>query len=266
MPLTPKDVANIALPPASVPQKSRVPTDKFKRFDTLTLEQRAVVDNMLQRSTVPKVAAMIQKDWKIWTDISTFSLEQLLRRYKDEYIHAQMTAAVTRLQKKSGPAAQAIQYFGEQLNVIEELTSLVDVQKERLAKILKKLESNELPNKGVREELDLLMKMLREVGNLQLETGIMRRAPKEIKGTLTNGVDTPVEFRIEESYSPALQKVLDDAKRIIDGTYEEIEEDDDDGGAPGLSTGDSDPPSPDDVDDSGSGGPAAGEEQSDPDP
>jgi hypothetical protein len=227
MPFTPQDVANISLPPHSNPGAihPRTPPrerEKFKRFETLTLEQRAVVDNMLMKVSPPKVATMIQQEWKIWTDIAPFTLEQLLRRYKDEVVFVQMAAAYTRLQSKSGPAAQAYRLYNEQVNVLEELAAILDTQKARLIKILQKEEKSEEVVEQIAVELNLLMKIVDKVGYYQLETGIMRRAPKQVKGSVTFDSTTgAMRYKIQETYDPQLAKVLEQARRVIDGSYVE---------------------------------------------
>jgi hypothetical protein len=83
---------------------------------------------------------------------------------------------------------------------MDELTELVAHQKDRFEKMYLKEKMAPLLMKQVSEEGRLLKDMLVELGKLQLETGVLQRAPKKVTGSMTdaNGAVQSFEWTLEQ--------------------------------------------------------------------
>lgn len=141
--------------------------------------------------TAVDVALWIQEDRKLLTDMEPEALQRMLQRYNKEL--KKETAMV---------AAQSMvrdMDFAGRVDALRETTSMAAIQKARVLKIYEK--EQEMPGglllKQVSEELELFRKILTTLGTLQLETGILPRAPKVQMG------------QVEQ-----VSKITDDGRRV----------------------------------------------------
>lgn len=157
----------------------------FKKLHALGPDIVAEVDKRLGKDghTPSAVATWLQKDCQVLTELKHSSLKKNLERYRSGELHAKALKDVT-----DALAPKTAYELRQRLIAIDEMEEMARLQKGRVAKLLVKEAA--LPDgivlKSASDELRLYKESLVELGRMQLETGVMRRAPKTINGTLTD--------------------------------------------------------------------------------
>jgi hypothetical protein len=156
--------------------------EAFKALRALGDERVADVDDMLSRGMpASAVARVIQEEWGELKDRQTASVKKMLERYRGSDLREKMIAEV-----RQATHGISISTLRKKLNAMDELEQLVMVQKSRFEKMLLRERTGPLLLKQVTEEGKLLKEMLVDLGKLQLETGVLRRAPRTVSGTVTD--------------------------------------------------------------------------------
>lgn len=156
----------------------------FKRLHELGEEIVAQVDDMLLAGETPtKVARWLQGDLEVLTDLKENSIKKNLERYRSKDLKQRMVDETA--ERMMGKSASGLK---RQLVALDEMTDATALQKARVEKILVK--EGQLPAgillKQASDEMRLYKEMLVELGKLQLETGVMRRAPKTVTGQVVD--------------------------------------------------------------------------------
>lgn len=162
----------------------------YKRLKDLGEEKMAIIDRMLLAGTKTKeVADVIQQEWGANLDLSRDSMARTLLRYRGSVLKNKVIAGIVNAQK-SDPDKQdrgiSVATMFKRLNAMDEMEKLVAIQKGRFEKMLMREQSGPLLMKSVTGEAQLMQNMLVDLGRLQLETGILARAPKKVTGTVTD--------------------------------------------------------------------------------
>jgi hypothetical protein len=153
----------------------------FKRLQELGPDIVAQVDDrLLSSETCSAVASWMQNELGVLKDLKPGSLKKNLERYRASDLADRVVQEIKAKVPMSGVKKTLI--------AIDGLEDLVEIQRGRLEKLLMKEAT--LPA-GIllgqtKDEIRLLKDTLVELGKLQLETGIMRRAPKTLSGTVTD--------------------------------------------------------------------------------
>jgi hypothetical protein len=156
----------------------------FRRLAELGKEIGAAVDEMLLAGETPaRVAKWLHEEKGVLLDIKTASVKKNLERYRAVDLARKVKDELKKSETKLGVAIPK-----KKMNAMIELEELVEIQKGRLDKVL--IKEKGLPEgillKQASDEARLLKETLVELGKLQLETGVMRRAPKTVSGTSFN--------------------------------------------------------------------------------
>lgn len=156
----------------------------FARLHDLGQDIVEQVDQLLISGEKPvKVARWLQGDLKLLTDLQESSVKKNLERYRAQELKGKVLENLT--DRAMGKSAAGLH---RQLMAIDEMTDLAVLQRKRLDKIL--VREDGMPKglllKQASDETRLLKELLVELGKLQLETGIMRRAPKTITGQVSD--------------------------------------------------------------------------------
>lgn len=153
---------------------------RFARLVALGTERvRDVTDRLRRGETATDVARVIQEDWHELTDIKLGSVKKMLERYRETVVKDEVIAKLT----KQGTSVAQLK---KKLNAMDELEELARVQKGRFEKMLTKEAQGPLLMKVVSDEARLLKDTLIELGRLQLETGVIQRAPKKLTGQVVD--------------------------------------------------------------------------------
>ena len=157
--------------------------EAFKALKDLGPDRVAAIDEMLTRGIVAsQVASIIQDEWKLLPAIKHDSVKKMLERYRKSELRDRIVAQIAGASE--GVRASTLQ---KRASALESLQELVDIQTGRFKKMLVKEQVGPLLLKQVSDEGRLLKEMLVELGRLQLETGVLARAPKKVTGTVTDG-------------------------------------------------------------------------------
>jgi hypothetical protein len=185
--------------------------EPFKRLHALGAARIAEIDQMIGRGDLPRdIAQIIRAEWGLLTDVRADSVKKMLERYRKTELRAKVIAQVS-----GANELVRTKTMQKRLNAMEEIQNLVAVQRGRFEKMLVREQAGPLLLKQVSEEGRLLKDMLVELGKLQLETGLLVRAPKKLTGTLTDEEGNIQRFSWTEE-----QEAL---ARIIEGQAERVE-------------------------------------------
>jgi hypothetical protein len=138
-------------------------------------------------------------------DLQPGSLKKNLERYRAKDLADRVVSELKGKLPVSGGMKKVVL-------AIDSLEELVEIQRGRLEKLL--LKEKQMPA-GIllgqtKDEIRLLKDTLVELGKLQLETGIMRRAPKTMSGTLTDAQSGEIKHFTWSEEQAKLFQQLDD--------------------------------------------------------
>lgn len=180
---------------------------------------------MMQDTTIAEVADVICDEWGFYAD-EREALEKQLQRYRLEQIDSNL-AARARNAERTDTGRRLVQYREEQLDIMKEMRDGIAVQKRRINKFLDREENLPIPLNAVKFEMKLYVDMLKEYARLQLETGLLRRAPKQVSGSFhideENGT---LEFEAEIKTNAELRRATRDIMEILEGDYEVVDDGD----------------------------------------
>lgn len=170
-------------------------TGRFAELRSLPQELQDEIDARLGGGTnAREVVTFLQQEMKVLTDKNPDSLKKMLERYRSSDLREKVTSAFVEATK--GVSTQKIV---TNLNAMAELQTLAATQKGRFEKILATESKNDgFVLKQASEEAKLLKEMLVELGKLQLETGVLKRAPKVISGQTVDADGNATNFEWTE--------------------------------------------------------------------
>lgn len=148
--------------------------DPFKRINDLPQEQYDTVVSLLKGYSPYEVARTIQQDWGQCLDVTETTLAHQLEKFRsakippdqllNPYVIAKLTAQVRR-----------------NVNVIAEMSSLVELQQERLRQArLEEVESGTLLP-AVDKQTGLLARLLKNYGDIAYKTGLVNHFVSDFK-------------------------------------------------------------------------------------
>lgn len=191
----------------------------FKRLHDLGPEIVAQVDQMLLSGATPTaVARWLQIDKKLLPDLKESSVKKNLERYRSNDIREKVLSDLA-----DQAQGKSISGVHKKLVTMDELEHLAMVQKGRVGKLL--LHEAKLPPgimlKQASEEIRLLKDTLVELGRLQLETGIIKRAAKTGIGSVTDPeTGATRNFTWTEAQADLMAQL---ESMPIEGEYEEVD-------------------------------------------
>jgi hypothetical protein len=139
-----------------------------------------IKDRILIGDTLESIGRTIHDDWGECHDIKFESLVKVLKRFRQATYKLE---AVKGLESQGRTVLTA--HLKKQLSAIDELTEAVEHQRRRLDKALSmEGQQSKLLMKVTSDEMKLYALMLEKLGHLQLETGVIKRAPKIVHGSV----------------------------------------------------------------------------------
>ncbi len=166
-------------------------SEAFKSLKELGPDKMAAIDEMLTRGVVAaQVASIIQDEWGMLGGIKRDSVKKTLERYRKSELRDRIVAQIAGA--SDGLRASTLQ---KRASALDSLQELVEIQTGRFKKMLAREAQGPLLLKQVSDEGRLLKEMLVELGRLQLETGVLSRAPKKVTGTVTDATGQVSNFQ-----------------------------------------------------------------------
>jgi len=167
---------------------NRKPSKGFKRLKALGEERVAVIENLLLKDySSGYVASRIQNDWDALQDVKHSTLSRQIERYRRTEMAGQLAVYSDQLEKQdpSGERQKvALSRVAQDVDSIEELTELIHAQKARLQKIINREADMPTNMDQVGKDIKLLKDLIKDLAELQMETGQLQRAAKAFKGDL----------------------------------------------------------------------------------
>ena len=209
------------------PMMSALGQDRFNRIRT----------DMVMGSDVPSVVGLVVDEWGMFKDQKGDLKKELTKFHRKEVVPVVLGHQKTALSLKR--VSNDTQAVVEKLDVLEELSGLLDIQRDRLQKGLEVEKGAPLPIKAVDVQVGLQLKLLAQIAELQLETGDLDRAPSEMSGLAYRNEETgEVSFTAQirnkrEAREKALEilDILEGRVEIEDAEYEPIPDNGESGGA-----------------------------------
>ena len=210
---------------------------KYKRIYELGTDRLGIVDSMLtQGDSAMKVAEHIQFEWNACTEVKISTLDKQIQRYRKDVLEPRIVRAANKATENGTSITKEMNAFQESVDVQDMLTQSVKMQWARITKMYAKEAGNHdgKPDPNINKELRPFTDMCRVLANLQLETGVLRRVPKQVQGFFQQlSGDEVQEFRLEMTSNDETLKSLgmikdvlqDAAKEIEDGEYVPVESD-----------------------------------------
>lgn len=209
---------------------------KYKRLYDLGSDRMDAIDSALTKGeTTMAVAEKIQFEWNQCTSVKIGTLDKQISRYRKDILEPRLIAAANAAADKSTSISKELKAYNEQVDVMDKLNDSITMQWARIQKAYAK-EAGKGPDgkldPTINKELRPFTDMCRVLAGLQLETGVVRRVPKQVQGfwqQLTS--DEVQEFRLEMTQNDDTLKSLgmikdvlqEAAQEIIDGEYVPVE-------------------------------------------
>lgn len=185
----------------------------FHKLKSLDPQLLAEIDLKLgTNAPAANVAEWLQKERKVFTEDNTMTLKKMLERYRKFELKKKIIDRIAGVQ--SGLATKTVV---KRLNALELMEAAVDRQLGRIEKLAKKEDGLPILLKDLTVNLDLYNRMCTNLFHMQVEAGVIARAPKKFSGTLTNPDGSAYEFEWTEEQEQ-LYRTLEAMK---DGTASE---------------------------------------------
>lgn len=211
---------------------------KYKRLYDLGSERMAIIDQMLSDGiSTMKVAEKVKDEWGECSGVKIVTLDKQIYRYRKEILEPKLEYVREMSDREGISQSDAMKKFRTTVDVMDRLEMLINMQTVRVQKAFAREEKNTKDGKGkpdntINQELRPLTDMCRVLAGLQLETGVVRRVPKQVQGFFQN-LDTKIlqEFRLEMTQNDDTLRALGELKEIvqeatgsiIDGEYISLE-------------------------------------------
>ena len=197
------------------------PKHKYKRLYDLGADRLGIIDSMLTDGvSTMTITERIQNEWGECTNVKLTTLDKQIIRYRDNIVEPKLRLAAERADHEGIQVGKAMKKFREAVDVSETMTEALNMQWSRIQtaymKELRKGADAKL-DPAINKELRAFTDMCRVLANLQLETGIIRRVPKQIQGFFQN-LDTKElqEFRLEMTQNDDTLRAMGELRGILE--------------------------------------------------
>lgn len=202
-------------------------TYKYKRLYDLGSDRLAIIESMLTNGDSPAtVAEHIQIDWNECTSVKLGTLEKQIQRYRNDVLEPKLLVAAENAASKGTAVSQQMKRFRDSVDVKSKLNEGISMQWERIQRAYTK-EALKGPDAKldptINKELRPFTDMCRALATLQLETGELRRVPKQVQGFFAQlAPDELKEFQLEMTQNDETLKSLGMIKDVLQEAASEI--------------------------------------------
>lgn len=202
-------------------------TYKYKRLYDLGSDRLGIIETMLTNGDSPAtVATHVQVDWGQCQNVKHGTLEKQIFRYRTDVLDPKLVLAAENAVEKGITNTASMAKMRETVDVMEKLDEFIIMQGARIKKAYQK-EALKGPDgkldPAINKELRPFTDMCRVLAGLQLETGVVRRVPKQVQGFFQQ-LDTSElqDFRMEMSANDETLKSLGMIKDVLQDAAHEI--------------------------------------------
>lgn len=182
---------------------------KHQLIMSLDEKKRTAIAELFRRGeSAVYIADYIQRRWGLLTGEDPENLRKRLLDYKKDVVRRQVLDAMI-----DSDTIDAVSRLAKNVDVCNEMSTLFYIQKARVEKLLDaEMQMESLVNPNVTREIGVLKDIVREIKQLQLETGALKRAP--VEGAFTPNDRGGFDFRFQAA-APVLEAFLSDAESYV---------------------------------------------------
>ena len=202
-------------------------TYKYKRLYDLGSDRLGIIESMLTNGDSPLTCAEhIQQDWGECVEVKITTLEKQIQRYRADVLEPKIQMAAEKAAEKGTAVSSQMKKFREQVDVMQMLNEGINMQWQRIQKAYTK-EANKGDeaklDPAINKELRPFTDMCRALATLQLETGVVRRVPKQVQGFFAQLDPKDLnEFRLEMEQNDSTLKSLGMIKDVLQDAAGEV--------------------------------------------
>lgn len=182
--------------------------EKLPPFHTLKQFGEEFIGEMDSRlmdgESAMKVAGWIQQHKKLLVDVQQTSLKRMLDRYRSRELRQKTFQRIATAQKHHG-----LGFVAHRINAMAQLEELALTQKGRLLKILKLEDGKPMVIGAVSDELKLYKDLLVNLAHVQLETGVLQRVSRTVKGTIVDATGEVRKFTWTDEQDELLKDIIE---------------------------------------------------------
>lgn len=180
---------------------------KHKMLRMLPTSMLDQVETLLRKGTAAKeVARVIKFQWNEFPNVKMDAMEKAVQYFRDDLFIGNTVNLLMQI-----GALDRITLLGKKVDALDELYKLVHLQKRRLDRAIAVEDHHKIAGVNATVQIKLLSELLVKVAEMQMETGIMPRASKNV--TVVPPSDTGDVFRFTEEQG----RVLETIKQIANG-------------------------------------------------
>ena len=160
------------------------------------------------------IAKVIKNDWGLMLSTNLMTVKKAIFRYRTEVYEVKLTYAAS-------PDAKKIAKFAERADVLENLTTLVELQQGRVSKGLALEEKSPHLHYMLKFEIQLLGNLHKQLTDLQMDLGLLRKVPAKFQ---VEGMATRSQQLLEDAMkkSERVDAALTKAFAVLDGKYKVV--------------------------------------------
>lgn len=175
-----------------------------------------VESRLLNGDSAESIAKTIKLEWKLCADMKLSNLVVQLNKYRRDNLLGRLQY-LSEHQNKS----DSLHKFGEKVDVLENLTTLVELQQGRVSKAMRAEDANNpmLPlSRSTKFEVQLLGNLYKQLSDLQMDLGLLRKVPAKLQ---IEGGAARAQQALEQAMqrSSRVEQALSKAFDVIDGKF-----------------------------------------------
>jgi len=189
-------------------QRTTAREDAFERLQNLGPERLALVESMMmQNITMKKIAEHVQEVMGECKEVKLESLAKQMYRYKQQVMDPRMIVQADNVPQELKDFV--LHKAGERLDVVKEMEHYVIVQKQRVEKLLSRERPVPITMDRVSAEMKLLQSQLTDLADVYMDTGVIRRVPRNFTGNINLTTDPEPVGTSSEDADRMLSEVID---------------------------------------------------------
>jgi len=150
-----------------------------------------------------KVAAWLQEERKLLTGAKTDTVRKTIERYRQKELREKTFKRISEIHKNVSFGTIATR-----INALSSLEEIVLIQRARVGKMLTLEEGKPMLIGATTDEIKVMRELLSDLARLQLETGVLQRANKTVKGQYTDENGETKSFEWTEAQEKLLQELV----------------------------------------------------------
>jgi hypothetical protein len=158
-------------------------------------------EKLIAGETGRMVADWLQKGGLL-PDVKREALIRMIERYRGTEVREKLVKRIADAQ-----SGKSLITIVRRATALEELEGIARIQRKRVDKMLALEEGKPMLITATSNEIRMLKEILVDLGHMQLETGVIVRAPKTVKGVMTGRNGEEVAFSWTEEQAKLYQEL-----------------------------------------------------------